>query len=270
MCRLLGYVTDHPRSVTDCLGAEGFQSFTALAALHGDGWGAAWQDLESSRTRRVISTRSAADDPHYAELTSAPISRSGLLHLRWASAGLDITPDNTHPFIDGDYALAHNGSIKPITELEELLTPESRERLQGTTDSERYFRYVMQAIDQPGDEGEAVQGAISELATRFPTSSLNALFLTPTSLYAVHVNSSADGPLDDLRELYSSEDEIPHAHAGSYFSMFFRETEQDVMIISSGLPEEGWQPVTPDSIMAVNLQSRELRHLPLEIAVAEA
>jgi predicted glutamine amidotransferase len=42
MCRLLGYCARGAVPLTRLLGDEEFRDFTALSALHSDGWGMAW------------------------------------------------------------------------------------------------------------------------------------------------------------------------------------------------------------------------------------
>jgi predicted glutamine amidotransferase len=189
------------------------------------------------------------------------------VHLRWATDGLEVEPANTHPFADGDRALAHNGSIAPISELESLLTAAQRERLAGTTDSERYFRFVLQCIEEAGDEREGVVRAVEVLRRRFPRSSLNALLLTPSHLFAVHVNTAAATPLDDLRELFDSEEAMPPGHATQYFDLAYRVSPTSVHVVSSGLTDDGWTPVPPDCVLAVDTAGRDLEILALAARV---
>lgn len=268
MCRLLGYVTREPQAVTKSLGSNEFGSFTSLAALHGDGWGAAWQDPTTGETRTATSPKSAVDDGDYVELTNTALGRGGFVHLRWATAGLAITPENTHPFQQGPYAFGHNGGIKPIAELDSLLTEESRAALRGTTDSERYFRYLLQVITGADDEADAVVRGVGELAQHFPRSSLNALLLTPTTLYAVHVNSAANPPADDMWDLYQSEEEMPVGHLHEYFAMYTRQSDDGVHVISSGLTEPDWDPVAPDTVLAISLADASVRTLSVPAATA--
>jgi predicted glutamine amidotransferase len=258
LCRLLGYVSDRPISAVEGLGAEAFRTFTTLAAVHGDGWGMAWRAPEDGTTRVVTSPLSAADDPRYAELADRVLGAAGMVHLRWATDGLVVDPVNTHPFLDGAFALAHNGSISPIAELEALLSARSRAALRGDTDSERYFRFVLQRIEETGDERTGLADAVCTLHEHFPEVSLNALFLTPSRLYAVHVNSQAATPLDDLRDLFESDDAMPHGHATAYFDMAYRVSPTAVHVISSGLPDEGWTPVPADSILGIDLAIRRV------------
>jgi predicted glutamine amidotransferase len=262
MCRLLGYVARHPTSVLEVLGQQHFEAFTALTAVHGDGWGMAWQDPDEQTIRSASAADSAINDPAYAQLARQRLGRAGMLHLRWATPGLPVTPQNTHPFVENGYAFAHNGHIAPIDRLEGLLTRDSRARLRGDTDSERYFRFVMQSIAEQGDDMAGVTQALAVLVSGFPDASLNALMLTPTHLLGVHINSRASTPVAGLRALFDSEEAIPHRHTDDeYFAMDFRLTPDAVHVISSGIDAEGWIPVPEDTAAMVDLATLEVTRL---------
>ena len=262
MCRLFGYVSEEPTAIVDELGADAFREFTALTRVHGDGWGMAWRD-EGGATRTARSPLSADDDPEYARLAARPLGAAGFVHLRWATGGLAVSPENTHPFVDGDLAFAHNGHIAPIDRLEGMLTPASRARLRGSTDSERYFRFVVQCIEQTGDEAAGVTTALRHLMQEFPHSSLNALLLTASTLFAVHVNSRADSPKAGLRALFESPDAIPYRHENEYYAMDRRVTTSCVQVISSGLDSSGWTPIEGDTAVAIDLSTRAVKRLEL-------
>jgi hypothetical protein len=163
--------------------------------------------------------------------------------------------------MDGEYAFAHNGHISPIDRLEDLLTQGSRAKLRGDTDSERYFRYVMQCIDERGDDVEGLSQALAVLTRDFRDASLNALMLTPTQVFGVHINSHAPAPVTGLRRLFASDDEFPHRHTDDYFAMDFRLTPDAVHVISRGIDPEGWTPVPEDTAAVVNLASLEVKRL---------
>lgn len=268
MCRLLGYVREEATSVADLLGEEGLERFTALTAVHGDGWGMAWRDGEGG-TSAVSSPESAARDPEYADLVRRPLGASGFLHLRWATGGLPVTEQNTHPFVDGDYAFAHNGHVSPIADLEGLLSPESRARLVGDTDSERYFRFLLQCVEEQGDLAAGVRHALGVLVRDFADCSLNALMLTPTHMVAVHVNSRATSPQEGLRQIFDNEDDVPPRHLTEYFAMDYRNDGCGLTVISSGLDEPGWTPVGEDVAVMVDLATRELTRLDPLVALQE-
>lgn len=267
MCRLLGYVADRPTSVVDVLGEDGFDRFTALTAVHGDGWGMAWR-AEDETIQTVSVADSASADASYDAMGRTPLGRAGIVHLRWASEGLAVTPENTHPFVEtdtvaGTVAFAHNGHIEPIDRLEALLGDDSRARLRGTTDSERYFRFVLDCAEKEQDIEAGVTRALAQLVEEFPASSLNALMLTNRVLFAVHINSAAASPQRRLRALFEREEEIPARHTTDYFAMDYRVEPDAVHLISSGLDEEGWTPVATDTAAMVDLASREITALPV-------
>ena len=262
MCRLLGYVATHPLAAVDVLGEPGFEAFTSLASLHGDGWGLAWRG-DDRRMHCVARPDSAVSDPLYGELTHEPLGAAGLVHLRWATGGLVVKPENTHPFTDGEYAFAHNGNIKPIDRLTELLSPASLAKLTGDTDSERYFRFVMQCIGDSDSEAEGVTRALHTMIHEFPNVSLNALLLTPNALFAIHVNSKASSPPRALSALYETDADMPHRHATEYYAMDYRITPDAVHVMSSGIDEPGWTDVPPDSAAMIDLATRSLTRLDL-------
>ena len=177
------------------------------------------------------------------------------------NAGIPVTPQNTHPFVDDGYAFAHNGHISPIDRLDRLLTRESRAKLRGDTDSERYFRFVMQCIAERGDAADGLRQAVAGLVAKFPDASLNALMLTPTCLFGVHINSRASAPIQGLRNLFESEVEIPDRHTDEYFAMDYRLTPEAAHVISSGVDPDGWTPVPEDTAAMVDLTSLGLRRL---------
>ncbi|NYG57156.1 putative glutamine amidotransferase [Nocardioides daedukensis] len=253
-------MTESERSVADLLGDEGLEAFTSLTAVHSDGWGMAWHTADGA-TRTTTSPRSAAVDKEYADLVREPLSCAGMVHLRWATGGLDVRPENTHPFFADDFAFAHNGHVSPIGELEELLSPASCAALLGDTDSERYFRFVRQSIEEHGEEAEGVTQALATLIKKFPESSLNALMLTPERMFAIHINARADSPLRALRAMFDDEDEIPARHTTEYFAMDYRVGPDSIEVVSSGLDQPGWTAVPADTAVMVDLATREVTRL---------
>ena len=255
MCRLFGYVAPEPTSLIDVLGKADFEDFTALTSIHSDGWGMAWHD-DQGALRHATSTTRAQHDPRYRELAEQPLGRAGIVHLRWATPGIPRSPTNTHPFVDGDLAMAHNGNITPIDEIEELLDPASRRALQGDTDSERYFRYLAQTIRERDDELGAVSDAVATLASRFPTASLNALLLTGAHLFAIHVNCHATPP-PALKGLGIAGERLRHTD-DQYFGMDFRRRDGQTQIVSSGIDPHGWSDIPVDSVGVLDLATDEL------------
>ena len=240
MCRLLGWATAERTTLRQLLGDEDLTDFTELSAKHGDGWGVA----RSTRTRRVV-VRKRADaartSAEFAREASRRRSDSGIAHLRWATMGLGIGPDNTHPFTNGRVAFAHNGSIRPPAALDELLTQRSQQQRRGTTDSERYFLAVAQRLRDGAGPAEALRTTADEIAATTPFTSLNCLLLTPGELYAF-CRFDPDGPL---------EDDDP-----AYYTLRYRVTGDAVVVSSSGWGRD-WQELGNGDLLAVRRRTLE-------------
>lgn len=80
---------------------------------HHDGWGVViWRDGHPSYLAREPTD--ASNDPLFhqvcTQIDNLKVSSHLIAHLRKSSSGA-ITKENTHPFILGDWAFAHNGTI---------------------------------------------------------------------------------------------------------------------------------------------------------------
>ena len=232
MCRLLGWATKVPTTLADLLGAD-LADFTELSTKHGDGWGIA------RSTRRGVAVRKRPDaartSSQFAREAARRRSDMGLAHLRWATLGLGIGQDNTHPFTDGRVAFAHNGSVRPPAALDRLLSDRSRRRRQGTTDSERYFLAVAQLLRDGAAPEEALRRTADEIAATAEFTSLNCLLLTPERLYAVCRYDPAGRWEDDDPD---------------YYRLRYRLSPDAVVVASSGWGSE-WRELANGDLLVV-------------------
>ena len=95
MCRLLGYTSPNPTTFNDVVG-DNFDQFVSLANDHCDGWGIATTQNHKADLYKepVAATKSA----HFKEALASHRSNAALLHLRWATEGMPVNENNTHPF----------------------------------------------------------------------------------------------------------------------------------------------------------------------------
>jgi predicted glutamine amidotransferase len=259
MCRLLGYCSRGKMPIARLLGDDEFHDFTALSALHCDGWGMAWYQAGRPQIRK--SPHCAADAPEYDKLAQQPLGDLGLLHLRWATPGLGVSDENSHPFRYGPYVLAHNGAIHPQHRLPEMLPPEWERQLVGTTDSERYCLGIMSRLAAyDGDIVAAIADTAMDIDRRFLPNSLNAILLSPAKLYAINWHDPAKVPEAALRR---------RGHAGppeeiaAYFDLAYRVTDSAVVIASSGWPQPGWTPLPNRHVLVTDRSTLRTSALPL-------
>lgn len=251
MCRLLGFVANEPVGMSGAIGERQFDEFMSLSRLHGDGWGyAASSDAEIIDVYR--SPLRAIDDPRIATLRDDR-SRAGLVHLRWASLGLPVREENSHPFVaehNGPLAFAHNGSVSAHAEIEPLLDKEQRAIRRGDTDSELYFLLFLQSLTHRSDVGDALREAVETIRGFAPVASLNAMLLTGEELCVVHSHSGMPVPTADLIECCGSLEQAPPAHADHYFDLSWSERAGMVTAAHTGLSGD-WETLPPDSLLRV-------------------
>jgi predicted glutamine amidotransferase len=154
MCRLLGFVSRRPTTLRELLGEEELAEFTELSLKHGDGWGFARATADGVEVTKAPDA--ARTSPLFASVAAGQTADLGLLHLRWATLGLGVVPENTHPFTDGRIAFAHNGSVKPPESLDPFIPADLATLRRGTTDSERYFLATLAAA-RDGDPDTALE-----------------------------------------------------------------------------------------------------------------
>ena len=250
MCRLLGYAAARPMTFGRALGATELAEFVDLARVHCDGWGRASVANPGLEPDVVTSQLSAQLDPNFLAHNSSAPGRAGMLHLRWATDGLAVQPENTHPFLADGIAFAHNGSVDRHA-LEGLLEPELLAGVAGTTDSELYFALVRQYRSRSADLTDAVFSAVRRIRAAAPIQSLNALVIDGRQLVAVHASSNSTLSAED-QELCRTMD-LPAEHHSAYFRMRMRRTDHAVHIGSTGFGRSGWDPLPLDCVLAVDL-----------------
>jgi predicted glutamine amidotransferase len=265
MCRLLGYCAGRPASLEDLIGADGLDDFTGLCALHGDGWGMAWYEGAAPVVRK--SPVPADQAPAFAKLTRTPLNDLGLVHLRWATPGLAVSERNCHPFQYGHYVFAHNGAIHPQDRLGEMLPPEWEGQLGGTTDSERYFLLIMSRLAaHGGDMVAAIADAAADIERRFEPNSLNAVLLSPGTLYAVSWYHPSRVPAAKLRQAgYSRPGEI-----AAYFDLAYRRAGDTLVVASSGWPQAGWTPLPNRHVLVTDRATLRTEVVPLQAGTGPA
>lgn len=266
MCRLLGFVAQTPTSACDVLGVDRYAEFTALSDLHADGWGAAW--TTDFGTRRYAAPVAAKADPDYARLMRQPLGAAGLVHLRWATESMAVRQENTHPFVVGDAAFIHNGSILPAADIDRMLSSASRSALIGSTDSERYFQLVLQRAEITGNLVDGVRSAVTDLRAAFPSASLNAMLLDPANLIVVHASSTARPPTDDIAARYPGMVGAPPDHGDAYFHLRARIDPHLIVVASTGMHTTDWVDLPPDTLLVAARADLSTRQLPLEPASA--
>ena len=237
MCRLLGWAASTPMTLAGVLGQTDLDDFTELSCKHGDGWGIAHADTGRVQVRK--DPGAARTSELFGELSQGLPSDLALVHLRWATLGLPVCQDNAHPFTDGRIAFAHNGSIWPPADLEQLIGEQQRHLLVGDTDSERFFLALLTRLDGRTDDssvGWAYAETVRTIRRDFRGNSLNSMVLTPTRLFAACSYDPTESVLD----------EDPH-----YYRIGHRSRDGSVVVASSGWGS-GWSELDNGALLSID------------------
>lgn len=180
MCRMFGMVADSPIACRDLL-HEAPRSLRALSREHRDGWGVAVHNGDWN-VERSIETAHACE--RFAQVTAA--ARIVIAHVRQKTVG-PCALVNTHPFRRGRFVFAHNGTVD-VSALR--IAPEHAAAIEGDTDSERLFAFVLTEIDAAGDVARGVAAAVRALHALPSPGSANFLLSCGTRLFAHRLGRS--------------------------------------------------------------------------------
>jgi len=233
MCRLLGWAASTPCSAADLLD-EHLTGFTELSERHADGWGAAFSLGEEPQVVKEPVAARTSTVFRSAMRTAAP---AAAVHLRWATGGLPVRTVNTHPFVVGGVAFAHNGHVQDLRRVESLVDADLVGTPRGDTDSERYFLAVLTQLRRGALPVEALAVVAAGLSGS-PSTSLNCLLLTPEQLVAVCLHDPALLPPDEVPDYFHLDAERVTAANGA---------TQAVLVGSSGVLPEAGEPVPASS-----------------------
>lgn len=171
MCRLYAMHANEPTRVECGL----VRSQNALMAqsksdregvMHGHGWGVA--DYNNGLPAIERQTWAAFHGEHFSQKASKVYAKTVVAHVRRATVG-PISIENTHPFHYGRWIFAHNGTVPHFDEIRhaflESMDPIHRNGVEGETDSEHIFRYLMSLFLRHPEHGllEIVQRGLSQI-----------------------------------------------------------------------------------------------------------
>lgn len=163
------------------------RSLRALSIEHGDGWGVALHDGDDWQVHR--DTACAARCPRYGELAARLEAQLIIAHVRKRTVG-PLALANTHPFRRGHFVFAHNGTLSDVAALIPRTAPERLAEMEGETDSERLFAFVLTHVDEAGDVERGVEAAVRALHALGDIGSANFLLSCGARLYAHRLGRS--------------------------------------------------------------------------------
>ena len=241
MCRLMGYVSQNESSFPAQVGKD-FEEFIALSSVHCDGWGISTNDTNQAHTVLEKKVEAAAESATFQKTITDNQADGALLHLRWATKGLSISENNTHPFVYGEYSFIHNGSIFPPDAIAEFIDPNFSKLIIGDTDSERFFFLMMTQIEKLGLI-DGIKTTIAIIKEHGKTTSLNFMLMNNESFITGSEHDSAKKPE------WAPDD---------YYVIKYKKNADGVLFASSGWNQPGWHVLENHHAAIVNRSTFEI------------
>jgi predicted glutamine amidotransferase len=200
---------------------------------HSDGWGmVTWVDGVPTYLGREPKDAMADEKFERASEKIASFDHSSplLVHLRKASVGLKIV-SNTHPFVMGNWAFAHNGTIRKLN-------------LKKSTDSEWFFDCLLKEFEKnSGNMTGAIEEQVRTVHSSYPYTSITFI-------------------LSNGKETFVYRDCSKNL---SYYGMYFTEAKDSVVVCQEKFFPSDWQVVENGQLLKFDSTGN---HESLDIATS--
>jgi len=236
----------------------------ALSEEHRDGWGlAVHHDPDSARASGSAlgwivhkGLLRAGEDEAFHERAAGAKGELLVAHIRKRTVG-PTSLANTHPFQRGHWVFAHNGTIEDTAFIRGQTSPERLAQIQGETDSELFFSYLLTRLDQAkltdapaGPETDAVlRQATREARARPGMGAINFLLSDGSVLYAHRLGRTLvlleRGPHDPVVAVRSSRD-------GTVVRTPWSSRRHAVLVASERMTTEPWEDIAEGMLLRVD------------------
>lgn len=187
-----------------------------------------------------------------------------IAHVRYATTGShDVV--NTHPFLQDERILAHNGVVEGLDLLDERLREMgSADLVLGQTDSERVFALITASIRaRGGDVAAGLVDAVNWLAANVPIFAVNLLLSTATDMWALrypeanelYVSDRRETPADSQFHLRTKRIRADSQHLRSRPSVVFASEPMD--------DKARWRLIDPGELVHIDAKLQVSRELVL-------
>ena len=187
-----------------------------------------------------------------------------IAHVRYATTGShDVV--NTHPFLQDNRILAHNGMVEGLDVLDQRLRElGTAELVLGQTDSERVFALITASVRaHGGDVTAGLVDAIGWLAANVPIYAVNLLLSTATDMWALrypethelYVSDRRETPIDSEFHLRTKRIRTHSEHLGIRPAVVFATEKMD--------DDPRWRLIDPGELVHVDAGLQISRNLVL-------
>jgi len=249
MCRLLGIRANKPVDLEFSLA-----NFQRLSEQNPDGWGIGW--YEGNKLQVYREAIRALNSEHFQPLSRKARSHIFICHVRRGTCG-GRWEENCHPFRWRNWLFVHNGSV-PREPLWKHLRRCHRDAIEGETDSEVYFHWILQNIE--AHEGDVVDGIRSALEIIYEANDFTGLNFLLSDGQRLYAYRDASCNLDYYSLYYLKrdpetlqQDTLRSEELGTLIRSKRLRGEKAVLICSERLTGvEKWEPIEPGYLLIVS------------------
>lgn len=259
MCRLLGILSSERTDFHFSLKLAP-KSLAWLSGEHPHGWGVAVYDAQEGWRVQKRPVR-ASECEHFQRASSSINGELLLAHVRARTIG-ESSLVNTHPFQRGRWLFAHNGTIANLDFLRESISEDRRRSIEGQTDSELFFSYLLTQFDAAGvtdlppdaRTDEALLAALQKALSQPVFGACNFLLSDGDVLYAHRAG----------RTLFTLERQPPDAvrvhresqETGATIETPWTRRRRALLIASEEMTDEPWQAVAEGTLLRCDRKPR--------------
>jgi len=235
MCRLFAQLSKEDVSSRYYL-VDAQNSLRSQAKANPHGWGIGY--YSSGIPHIMKKPEDATHSTDFVDRASHVRASTLISHIRYASVGSTVH-ENTHPFLHDHWIFAHNGKVD-TTFMEKNLSSRHARLLHGQTDSEKYFHWIMQNVEQSSDVVSGIIKAVNEIdAHKEDSTSINFLLTNGVALYG-------------LRMSY---------HRQDHYSLYYARRSNRVVVSSEPIGKGEWTPFVSRELMIATPDSLEMIRL---------
>jgi glutamine amidotransferase len=249
MCRLLGLIANKPVDLRFSL-TEGPKTLADMSKQNPDGWGLGW--YQDGQPKIEKEPRQAGDSEQFLRTSAEGSSHIFVAHVRTATIG-SLTKHNCHPFRSGKWLFAHNGTIYEHESLRQHLSHSHQKAIQGETDSEVFFHWLLQNIESSDSVIEGLKSAIQAIPDY---TALNFLLSDGDVLYAYRDANVSESYYTLYWVVRSPEQEGGFVAGSKEVKALFESKklrgERAVLVCSERLTEEPWEEIPIGSLLVVD------------------
>ncbi len=262
MCRLVGVVASEVTEFGLVL-KEAPRSLARLSREHPDGWGIAAHggpgSIPPPSTRsphqgpwRVHKgTNPAGECNRFLEIAARSSGTVLIAHVRQKTVG-PTSIENTHPFVRNGWVFAHNGTLTDHASLRAAISPERLADIEGDTDSEVLFAFLLTRLDAAGVTPVAGSPAARDEALRVIALATEELRERKAGAFNFLLSDGSSCFVHRFGRTLFLLERTPHDPPRATAEGAWTPRRHTVLVASERLTEEPWREVPEGTLFRID------------------